>query len=155
MTKNGQKNVAFWVGSSILSRSLSVGGLDLAVFSTIASPIVGILILTGAILLGLRGLAWSRLKAFLAGGWLNAQGRVEFGSTEEHRLRYFSYYIARIDYSYSVNGEYYSGYFEKVFLRESSADGFVESKKGQSVFVRAHPDRPERSVLREEDQMGA
>ncbi len=74
---------------------------------------------------------------------------------EERRVRYFSYYIARIDYSYSVNGEYYSGYFEKIFLRERSADRFVATMKGQAVFVRANPHRPERSVLRAEDQMGA
>jgi hypothetical protein len=68
------------------------------------------------------------VKALLAGGWLNAQGRVEVGSSEEHCLRYFSYHLAPIDYSYSVNGEYDSGYFEKLFLREGSANRFVDSQ---------------------------
>ena len=90
----------------------------------------------------------------LASGWSTTQGRVEFGSVEERRTRYFSYYIARIDYSYSVNNEYYSGYFEKVFLRESSADMFVATMKGQMIFIRSNPHRPERSALLKQDQPG-
>ena len=79
---------------------------------------------------------------------------VEFGSVEERRTRYKNIYIARIDYSYSVNNEYYSGYLEKTFIRERSADRFVSTLKGQVVFVRADPAHPERSALLEQDQPG-
>ena len=102
----------------------------------------------------IRVFAWNYVKGVLAGGWLQTQGRVEFGSVEERRVRYITYYIARVDYSYSVNSEYYSGYFERVFLRESSADRFVAAMKGQQIFVRSHPQKPERSAMRLQDQPG-
>jgi hypothetical protein len=101
-----------------------------------------------------RVLAWNYVKGFLASGWSMTQGRVEFGSVEERHIRYVKYYVARIDYSYSVNNEYYSGFFERVFLRESSADRFVATMKGQGIFIRSHPNRPERSALLQRDQPG-
>ncbi len=97
--------------------------------------------------LATRVLLWNYVKGFLASGWSMTQGRVEFGSVEERHIRYVTYYVARIDYSYSVNNEYYSGFFERVFLRESSADRFVAAVKGQVIFIRSHPNRPERSAL--------
>ena len=69
-------------------------------------------------MLVIRGLAWNQVKALLARGWLTHQGTVEFGSVEERRTRYKNLYIASIDYSYSVNGEYYSGYLERLFFLE-------------------------------------
>jgi hypothetical protein len=106
------------------------------------------------VLLLIRGLAWNQVKALLARGWLTHQGTVEFGSVEERRTRYKNLYIARIDYSYSVNGEYYSGYLERVFFLERSADRFVAAMKGQMVFVRSNPNRPGRSTLLQQDQPG-
>jgi len=104
--------------------------------------------------LATRILLWNYAKRFLASGWSMTQGRVEFGSVEERHIRYITYYVARIDYSYSVNNEYYSGFFERVFLRESSADRFVDTVKGQVIFIRSHPNRPERSALLGQDQPG-
>ena len=112
------------------------------------------LILAAVTLAAVRVLAANQVKSLLARGWLTNHGRVEFGSVEEHRVRYFSYYIARVDYSYSVNGEYYSGNFQKLFLRERSADRFVDTMKGQMVFVRSNPSHPERSALLKQDQPG-
>ncbi len=113
-----------------------------------------VLFLAIAFAAAIRVFGWNYVKAFVASSWLTTQGRVEFGSVEERRVRYFTYYIARIDYSYSVNNEYYSGYFERVFLRESSADKFVASMKEQPVFVRSNPRRPDRSALLGQDQPG-
>ena len=104
--------------------------------------------------LATRVLAWNYVKGFLASGWSMTQGHVEFGSVEERHIRYIKYYVARIDYSYSVNNEYYSGFFERVFLRESSADRFIATMKGQVIFIRSHPNRPERSALLQQDQPG-
>ena len=106
------------------------------------------------ILLLIRGLAWNQVKALLARGWLTYQGTVEFGSVEERRTRYKNLYIARIDYSYSVNGEYFSGYLERLFFLEGSADKFIAAMKGQPVFVRSNPNHPERSALLQQDQPG-
>jgi Protein of unknown function (DUF3592) len=116
--------------------------------------IFAVIVVFAALALVIRGLAWNRVRALLARGWLTHQGTVEFGSVEEHRTRYKDFYTARIDYSYSVNGEYYSGYLERLFFLESSADRFVASMKGQMVFVRSNPSHPERSVLLKQDQPG-
>ncbi len=101
----------------------------------------------------MRLLAWSAVKGVMAGGWSTTQGRVEFGNVEEHRVRYVSYFVATISYSYSVNNEYYSGNFEKAFLRESAADRFVNCLKDQMIFVRSNPNRPERSAILKQDQL--
>jgi len=102
----------------------------------------------------IRIFAWSYFKNLLTAGWSVTQGRVEFGNVVEQRVRYFSYFVATIHYSYSVNNEYYSGAFERVFLRENSADRFVAGMKDQMIFVRSKPSRPDRSALLREDQPG-
>ena len=112
------------------------------------------LVLIASLLLLFRVLAWNHLKALLASGWYTVQGIVELGDVREQEVRFVSYYIARVDYSYLVNNEYFSGYFERTFLREGSADRFVSKIKGQPIFVRAHPRNPDRSAVLERDQPG-
>jgi hypothetical protein len=107
-----------------------------------------------AAVLATRILAWNYVKGLLASGWSMAQGHVELGGVEERHVRYITYYVARLDYSYSVNNEYYSGFFERVFLREKSADRFISTMKGQMIFIRSHPNRPEKSALLQHDQPG-
>ncbi len=126
----------------------------LATYSISGEDVFPILFLAAVVLLTFRALAWNYAKRLLAGGWATSQGTVEFGSVEERRTRYGKYYIARIDYSYSVNSEYYSGSLERLFFRESSADRFVGTMKGQMVFVRSNPNHPDRSALLKEDQPG-
>jgi hypothetical protein len=99
----------------------------------------------------IRLFAWNMVKGMMAGGWSTTQGRVEFGSVVEHRVRYF---VATIHYSYSVNNEYYSGNFERAFFREDSADRFAAGMKDQMIFVRTHPTRPEKSAVLKQDQPG-
>jgi hypothetical protein len=122
------------------------------------APIRGLLFLLFALAIAAAGLirlfAWNMVKGMMAGGWSTTQGRVEFGSVVEHRVRYVSYFVATIHYSYSVNNEYYSGNFERVFLREDSANRFVASMKDQMIFVRSHPTRPEKSAVLKQDQPG-
>ena len=112
------------------------------------------LILLAIGLFATRGIVWARIKNLMAQGWPSNQGTIEFGSVEERRTRYFTYYVARVDYSYSVNGEYFSGYMEKLFFREQSADNFVATLNGKPVFVRAQSDKPNRSALLQRDQPG-
>jgi|SRR5579872_6470941 len=122
------------------------------------SSIRGLFFLLIALAIAAAGLirlfAWNMVKGMMAGGWSTTQGRIEFGSVVEHRVRYVSYFVATIHYSYSVNNEYYSGSFERAFLREGSADGFVASLKDQMIFVRCHPTHPEKSAVLKRDQPG-
>jgi hypothetical protein len=117
-----------------------------------ANAVFAILILLVVAALVIRGLAWNQVKGLLARGWPTCQGTVEFGSVEERHTRYKNLYVGRIDYSYSVNGEYYSGWHERLFVWEGSANRFVEAMKKQMVFIRYKPERPERSVLLKQDQ---
>jgi len=112
------------------------------------------LFLAALIAFVIRSLPWSLVNNLLARGWPTQQGAVENGSVEQRRVRYVSYYIARIDYSFSVDGEYYSGYLQRAFFRESSADNFVSVLKGRMLFVRSNPRHPERSALLGQDQPG-
>jgi hypothetical protein len=75
-------------------------------------------------------------------------------NVEVREVKHFRYNIGRLDYSYSVNNEYFSGFMEKMFFREKSADKFTETMKDKTVFVRANSNKPERSVLLEDDQPG-
>jgi hypothetical protein len=119
-------------------------------------PLRGLLFLLVLLMIAAAGLirlfAWSVVKGLMAGGWSTIQGRVEFDSVVEHRVRYVSYFVARIYYSYSVNDEYYSGNFERAFLRERIANHFVDSMKDQMILVRSKPDHPEKSAILKEDQ---
>src|ERR1700746_1445023 len=100
----------------------------------------------------MRGLAWNKLKALGARSWPTSQGKIEFGTVIEHRTRYFTYYVAQMAYSYAVNGEYFSGYYDKKFFRGSSADKFVADLKGRPAFIRHKSISPDVSTLLKEDQ---
>lgn len=126
----------------------------LALSTTSADDVLPIILLLGFIVVAFRVFAWNQVKALLARSWLTQPGMVELASVEERRGRYKNFYIAHLDYSYSVNGEYYSGHLERLFVLESSADKFIAAMKGQMVFIRSHPNRPERSALLKQDQPG-
>lgn len=62
--------------------------------------------------------------------------------------------IGRLGYSYNVNGNYYSGYSTHQFNDEQRAWTFVDARKNAQVMIRYKADRPEVSVLLEQDQQG-
>lgn len=117
-----------------------------------ADDIITGLILVALVGVAVRGLPWNKLKTLGARSWPTTQGKIEFGTVIEHRTRYFSYYVAQMAYSYAVNGEYFSGYYEKMFLRESSADKFAADLKGRPAFIRHKGSSPDVSTLLKEDQ---
>lgn len=101
-----------------------------------------------------RIFAKDQVRALWAGSWPTTQGTVESGTISTYRTKYGKYYVAELAYSYAVSGEYYSGYYKKTFLREASAQRFVDGLKGQMVFVRHKADSAGRSVLLKQDQLG-
>jgi hypothetical protein len=114
--------------------------------------IITAVIFAAAVGVAIRGLAWNKLKTLGARSWPTTQGKIEFGTVIEHRTRYFSYYVAQMAYSSAVNGEYFSGYYEKTFFRESSADRFAAELKGRPAFIRHKASSPDVSTLLKEDQ---
>ena len=117
-----------------------------------AENVFPVLVAVAGLAFGLvRTFAWGQVKGLAARGWMMVQGRIEFGSVTENPNNK-NLYLARVDYSYSYNNEYYSGYLERTFVLERSADAFVDGMKGQMVFVRVNPSKPERSAMLEQDQ---
>ena len=81
--------------------------------------------------------------------WPSCQGHIESSKAYSHEQGV----TVRIGYSYSVNGEYYAGYFEEAFYSDAPADRLTAAlKEGQEVTIRYNPNRPEKSLLLEEDQ---
>ncbi len=73
--------------------------------------------------------------------------RVERGFVEGTDTGYY----AELSYSYQVNGEFFSGFFQKTFRMRRFAEEFVSMTEGQQLFVRYHPEKPEVSVIRDQD----
>ncbi len=117
-----------------------------------ADDIITAVIFAAVVAVAVRGLAWHKVKTLGARSWPTSQGKIEFGTVIEHRTRYFSYYVAQMAYSYAVNGEYFSGYYEKIFFSESSADKFAAELKGRPAFIRHKSSTPDVSTLLKEDQ---
>jgi len=99
---------------------------------------------------------WQGLAMFAARSWPIANGRIESGTVTQKRTADLGYlvpfYTSEITYSYAVGGEYYSGYVERTFVRESSAYKFVNESKDKEIVVRYKPDLPTISCLRKQDQ---
>jgi hypothetical protein len=101
-------------------------------------------------------LDWRELTVFTAGSWPVSKGKIEFGTVTAERIHYvLVIYVSDVSYSYAVDGEYYSGHFKRSFFRKSSAEKFVDERKGKDVSVRYRPDSPHISVLRREDKQSA
>ena len=81
--------------------------------------------------------------------WPSCPGHVESSKSYSHEEGV----TVRIGYSYSVNGEYYAGYFEEAFYSDAPADRLTAAlKEGQQVTIRYKPNKPDKSLLLEEDQ---
>ena len=81
--------------------------------------------------------------------WPSCQGHVESCKSYSHEEGV----TVKIGYSYSVNGEYYAGYLEQAFYSDASADRLTAAlKEGQEVTIRYKANKPDKSLLLEEDQ---
>jgi hypothetical protein len=99
---------------------------------------------------------WDILRTLRSGTWPTTKGIVETINVVRTNEREHSFlvpvYVCEIGYSYSVDGEYHSGCWEKTFLREESAKLYGEQRKGMEVIIRYFPRQPSLSVLRPDDQ---
>jgi uncharacterized protein DUF3592 len=69
----------------------------------------------------------------------------------DHNGRGIGHHV-RVQYSYKVAGEYYSGEMVKTFNSERQADAFAALyPRDLQVIVRANPEKPEISVMRDDD----
>jgi hypothetical protein len=82
-----------------------------------------------------------------AESWPMISARVERAEVEGTDTGYY----ADLSYSYQVNGEFFSGFYQKTFHMRRFAEEFVSITRGQHLFVRYHPEKPENSVIRDQD----
>lgn len=88
----------------------------------------------------------------ISDSWMQLQGTVESTTVEVQKRGEMVVQVARIAYSYSYEGEYYAGFYTKDFVRQRSAEEFLESfPKGTTITIRSNPRRPGRSVMRDDD----
>ncbi|MCI0348889.1 MAG: hypothetical protein L0Z53_05630 [Acidobacteriales bacterium] len=91
---------------------------------------------------------WRRLRS---NGWPIVQGRIHSGQA----LCIEEIWSAELSYSYTVDGQYYSGYHKQFCASERDADDYLlQSPRDSAIFIRHHPAKPDRSVMRRDDQMG-
>jgi multisubunit Na+/H+ antiporter MnhB subunit len=120
----GGSGLALVLGAFVLIRE--AGG------SFVTGAILGL-----AVILALVGFEFSQWMKFRgADSWPAAQGTIESLDVKEVRTRSAHYFALDAAYSYSVNGEYYSGRFAKSFETESEASDYAASLKGRPVSVR-------------------
>ena len=91
---------------------------------------------------------WKRVRS---NGWPIVHGRVHSSTIyPDDQL-----WLAEVSYSYSVNGEFYSGYFRKRFTDEDEAEEYANLfPPDMTLFIRHKPEKPEVSLIRRDDQMG-
>ena len=84
-----------------------------------------------------------------AESWSQANGRIETGEVTGIRSypEWKSSFTAVVNYSYSVNGEWYAGELKQKFNDEQKAWEFVDQRKGKEILVRYNPNKPDRSVI--------
>jgi len=113
--------------------------------------IIGLLLLPWLIYVGIRG--WSRRRA--APSWPTASGTIMTAETKLVQRGETWVWIAEFAYSYTVNGEYYAGYYERSARGENRAWQIVEAWAGRSVLVPYKPNHPDDSELLPSDQPGS
>lgn len=79
--------------------------------------------------------------------WPSVYGTVEYGLTSDQ-----DGWRANLVYSYSVNGNFYSGTHSLKARNESHADELARTWKGRNLMVCYSPKNPALSVIRMQDQ---
>ena len=116
-------------------------GIDLS-FGLIRLSVYLVAILSG--LIGAWRLAARRRRAE---SWPMLLGYVERAEVNNEG----NGYTVTLAYSYQVNGEFLSGFYSKPFKVFRFAGEFVSMSRGQQLFVRYDPEKPEISVIRDKD----
>ena len=101
----------------------------------------------GAVLvsIGTATVFWYRRRG--ARHWPVTDGTVEYGLSSD-----VDGWRTNLVYSYSVNGDFYSGTHAVKAANEADADEQARNWKGQSLTVRYSPRNPAISVIRMEEQ---
>jgi hypothetical protein len=103
--------------------------------------------------LALRKLAQTTREA-RAESWPSANGAITTCDVKVVYGRFIEHALGQEGYAYSIDGNYYSGYFVRQYRDEQLAWVFVDSLKDKQVLIRYKAGDPQVSVLRAGDQVG-
>lgn len=115
-------------------------------------------LIASIVVLGTLAAVWIRTMIHLkhARQWPMSQGTVESTNVEyESRGGQpgASRYVGIVAYSYSVQGDWYSGTFKREFMMQSKAEKWLAGfPSGSVLIVRCNPAKPLDSVVFENEQ---
>lgn len=100
---------------------------------------------------------WRRLKRSRAQNWSSAPGRIELVDARQPKVLFFfvpskdssANHLAELKYSYSLEGNSFTGRYEREFPTEWEAWEFLRDLQGKSVTVSVNPLNPSSSTLSE------
>ena len=119
-----------------------------------------VLFIYSCALIVFAGMAFTLRKMFEAAresqaqNWQIVNGKVMTGDVKTRHGWFVDYALGQMGYAYEVEGNYYSGYFKKVYFDEQRAWSFIDSKKDKSIVVRYKANKASVSAIRKNDQIG-
>src|ERR1035438_5882664 len=97
---------------------------------------------------------WAWFRTRHAHSWPSAQGTIMRIRVQSSTDSWIQPWVARLSYTYIVNGEYYSGFHSIRARSERRAEDKMAGWKGRMVVVRYSPARHDLSTLLKSDQPG-
>jgi hypothetical protein len=102
--------------------------------------------------------AWRWFQRRQGQGWPTVQGRIESVDVHEKKQFIFSArqggrtpaYVAELNYSYTVDGQYHAGRYEREFGGEEEGREFIRDLQGNPVAVAYNPQKTKNSTLSQE-----
>jgi hypothetical protein len=100
------------------------------------------------LLLGAAGgqTLWQRLRQRRAAAWPSADGEVQHATVEAKHG-----HTVVLEYRYYARSQYHNGKYVRHFRRKKDADAFADALHGRHIQVRYQEDKPEVSVVLEDD----
>lgn len=113
-----------------------------------AQAVAFLSVVLGASLLA-RLAQWRR--DYLARRWTRVEAQFESGAQTEIRTKGECLYRVQVNYSYSMEGSYYGGFYQTYFRDELEAAKLLNDLKQRRFWIRVNPaDRDQSSVIPEE-----
>jgi hypothetical protein len=88
-----------------------------------------------------------RIRENRAAMWPSADGFVQAVEVKRHQHGYW----AEISYRYYAQQQYHYGKYHRYFVRKAAADSFTQAMRSRSLQVRFREDKPDESVILEQD----
>lgn len=99
------------------------------------------------LLIGGGGVAGvQKLRQRRAAGWPSADGEVQHANVEKKNG-----YVVTLEYRYYARSQYHNGKYARHFRRKQQAEQFADALHGRHIQVRYREDKPEISVVLEDD----